>query len=626
MDAPATYPVLDWLPEPPVDWRHRIDAIARGDAGWREAAALARTRLTFTRTNALHAASQNLGPPPLRLAVLSSSTSHHLVPGLRIAAMRRGLDLAVYEPDYGQARRELADPASGLRAFAPEAVLFAFDGAHVGAHARGATSADEADERVAALIGDWSTLWAAARAGGAVVMQQAVMPRLPAVGGSNERRDPASESAFVARVNAALRTGCDAAGVDLVALDEQVGVDGLAAWFSPTSWLSAKQEVALPAAPFYGDLVARVIAARFGRSPKCCVFDLDNTLWGGVIGDDGLDGIALGQGSAAGEAFLELHRLALSLKRRGILLAVCSKNDEAVAAQVFARHPDSLLGRDDFSCFVANWRDKATNLDAIARSLNIGTDALVFIDDNPYERGQVRDALPQVSVPELPDDPALFVPRIARSGLFELVVLTGEDAARSGLYATQARRAAALETTGDLDSFLAGLGMVLEHRPIGDGDLVRAAQLLNKTNQFNLATRRLGEDAVRALAADPDRLALGFRLKDRFGDNGLIAVVTGRFADGRIFVVEDWLMSCRVIGRDVEYATLVALVGYLRRRDVAAVEARYVPSGRNGMVADLLARLGFDTVADHDGGCRGTLDLAGFLVRPSPVTIADAID
>lgn len=614
-------PELHWLPKPQPDWRRRIAALADGDgkAARAQAVALAGYRLGFPATNAIDQVSRHLSSPTVRLAVLASSTTAHLAGGLRVGALRRGLDVEIYEPDFGQYRQDLADPGSRFHRFAPTHVLFAFDADMVAAHGAGTLTRRDAKSAADALLEDWTRLWSAARQSGASVLQQTVLPRHAASGGSNDHRVPGSAAAFVALVNDRLRDAADAEAVDLVSVDTRVAIDGLDAWHSPTAWCSAKQEIALPAAPVYGDLVARVIAARLGRGAKCCVFDLDNTLWGGVVGDDGVGGLVLGQGSAAGEAFLSLHRYALELKRRGILLAVNSKNDEAVARRAFDEHPDTLLKSADFSCFVANWGDKATNLRAIAKALNIGLDALVFVDDNPFEREQVRGAVPEVFVPELPDDPALVPRCLADSGCFELVSLTSEDLGRAELYAAEAQREAVREQAGDLQSYLASLGMVLDHALVREADLVRVAQLVNKTNQFNLATRRLSEDEVRAIAADPDRLALRLRLTDRFGDAGIIGVVTGHgIAAGR-FVVDDWLMSCRVIGRDVEYATLLALIERLKMKAVSKLEARFTPSGRNAMVGDLLGRLGFDTRTDADGVVTGTLDLATFAARPSPV-------
>lgn len=617
----ASAPGLEWLPAPRSDWRARVGELASGDASdpqsWADAKALARTRLNFTATNTLDAACRGLRPREVRLAIFSSSTTAHLTAGLRVAAVRRGFALDVFEPDYGQYRQELADPSSRTHSFAPTHVLFAFDADHVAAQASGVASSAAA---VARILEDWVELWRNARALGAVVLQQTIMPRLPASGGSNEQRLPESGAAFLARLNAELRDVAETEGIDLVALDAQITLHGLDAWFSPASWYGAKQEVSLPAAPYYGDLVVRVIAARLGRSGKCCVFDLDNTLWGGVVGDDGVEGLMLGHGSAAGEAFLDVHRYALTLKARGVILAVNSKNDEAVAVQAFEKHPDTLLKRSDFTAFLANWHDKASNLRTIARTLNLGLDSFVFVDDNPFEREQVRAALPDVFVPELPDDPALVPRRLVEAGCFELVVLTQEDLARTAAYAANRERDEARSAAGDLDSYLHGLGMVLEHAPVSTVEIPRVTQLINKTNQFNLTTRRLSESEVRAIASDTGMLLLSLRLRDRFGDNGIIAVVGGRL-DGSTFCIEDWLMSCRVIGRDVEYATLTALIEQLCPFDVTSIKAVYRPSGRNGMVADLLQKLGFGTRTDEAGTVYGELDLGRFTPRPSPVSL-----
>ncbi len=625
-------PDLYWLPPPPADWRARVAALSAGPASdraaaWAELRSLAGFRLSFPATNALDAAlRKQVGaggeglPTPTRLAVLATSTTGHLAPALRVGALRRGIALDVYEPDYGQYLQEIADPGSALHAFKPATVLLAFDANSTAAHAKGLRTVAEASAETDRFVDRARQTWAAAKARlGAAVIQQTVVPRLPAAGGSNDHRDPASGAGFIAAVNARLRAAAEEAGVDLLALDARVAQDGLDRWFSPSSWHGAKQEVALPAAPVYGDLVARLLAARRGLGAKACVFDLDNTLWGGVIGDDGLAGIVVGQGRAAGEAFLDVQHYALALHARGILLAVCSKNDEAVALEPFERHPDMVLRREHVTCFVANWDDKATNLRRIAKRLNIGLDALVFVDDNPFERALVRKEVPDVFVPEVPDDVALVPRCLADAGCFELVQLTAEDAGRGALYAADAERARLLDEVTDLDSYLADLGMVLRFRRAAEADIARVTQLINKTNQFNLATRRLGEDEVRRMAADPAAAVLQFRLVDRFGDNGIIAVVTGHRDEGTGFVIDDWLMSCRVLGRQVEEATLNVVAAAARALGATALHGRYRPTPRNGMVAGLLDRLGFATRSEAEGGVSGTLDLTTFTPRPTAI-------
>ena len=364
-------PELYWLPQPPPDWRRRVtaliaDPVKDWNASWAEAVALAKFRLSFPSTNGLDLAVQHLLSAPLahatascRLAFLSSSTTTHLAAGIRVGASRRGIAVEIYEPSYGQYRQDLTDTQSGLYAFAPTIVLFAFDAVFVAAHALEAKTIADANRLADEFVNSLRKLWTSARDRlGALVIQQTIMPHLPNYGGNNEHRLPKSEAAFISRVNQRLREASDEAGIDLLSLDTRVVQDGLEGWFSPVSWFGAKQEVALPASPAYGDMVARVIAARQGRSAKCCVFDLDNTLWGGVIGDDGVNGIVIGAGSAAGEAFLNLQNYALDLRRRGVILAVCSKNDEAIAVEPFDSRADMALRRRDVTCFLANWQDK----------------------------------------------------------------------------------------------------------------------------------------------------------------------------------------------------------------------------------------------------------------------------
>jgi FkbH-like protein len=345
-----------------------------------------------------------------------------------------------------------------------------------------------------------------------------------------------------------------------------------------------------------------VIAALRGKSRKCLVLDLDNTLWGGTIGDDGIEGITLGQGDATGEAFLEVQRTALALRDRGIVLAVSSKNDDAVARTAFAAHPDMLLRADHIAVFQANWNDKATNIAAIARELSLGIDALVFLDDNPVERNFVREALPQVAVPELPHDPALYSRTLAAAGYFETVAFSAEDRKRAEYYQDNARRVALQSNVGDLDAYLASLEMRISFRPFDEEGRARIAQLINKSNQFNLTTRRYSEAEVAGIEADPEVLSLQVRLVDRFGDNGMIGVVVARPRDAETLEIDTWLMSCRVLGRRVEHAVLREIVLQARARGVSKLIGVYLPTAKNAMVAEHYAKLGFALVARAESG------------------------
>ncbi|SFU57237.1 HAD-superfamily phosphatase, subfamily IIIC/FkbH-like domain-containing protein [Methylobacterium sp. 174MFSha1.1] len=603
---------LSWLPAPPQDFAARLAAAEAlpDPQAWDALVALSRTRLDPARTNRLDRVVQRRFPedspagPAVRLALLGSSTLSHLAAGIRVGALRRDLRLIVWEGAYGQYQREI--DGDSLRDARPDVVLLALDAVELlgpGDPAAGPEAAGIAD-----ALGRLRALWARARAAhGCTVIQQTLLPTALPLIGANEHRMPGSLAARTARLNAALRDAAAEEGVDLLALDDAVSRHGLESWHDPALWLRARQAVTPAAGPLYGDLVARLVGARLGRSAKALVLDLDDTLWGGTVGEDGLDGIVVGQGSALGESFLALQSYARDLSRRGIVLAICSKNDPEAARRPFAEHPDMLLRLSDFAVVVANWDDKVTNLRRIAQDLRLGLDALVFVDDNPFERALVRAHLPMVAVPEVPDEPALVARCLADAGYFEAATLTDEDRQRTKAYAPDRLRPA--PAGPDLAATLAGLGMRLVWRPFDSIGLPRIVQLVNKTNQFNLTTRRLREAEAAALIEDPAALTLQFRLTDRLGDNGVIAVVIGRFAGGDL-VVETWLMSCRVIGRRVEEGTLAILAAEAARRGARRLVGLYRPSGRNGMVADLYPRLGFRPEPDGEG--RWALDLAGY--------------
>ena len=541
-----------------------------------------------------------LGLSPLRVALLASHTVDHLVPGIRVAALARRLALEVEVAPYGQYRQALLDPASPLEAFRPQVVVLALDARDAPIELPLDAPADRAEAAVQARVAELRRLWARARERfGARVVQQTLLAADPPLFGGFDALVPASPAALLDRLNRALRDAAREDGVLLLDLAWEAARHGGEGWADPVRWHQAKQLVSPLLAPLHGDLLARVLAAAAGLSRKCLVLDLDNTLWGGVVGDDGVEGLRLGQGDPVGEAFLAVQRYAAQLARRGVILAVCSKNDDAIARAAFAGHPEMALKPADIAAFVANWDDKAGNLRRIAERLEIGLDSLVFLDDNPAERDIVRRELPMVAVPELPDDVAHYPAVLAAAGFFEAAGFTADDAARAGAYAQNAERHAALETATDMEGYLRGLAMTLAAKPIAGADLARVTQLTNKTNQFNLTTRRRSDAELAALAADPANVALSFRLADRFGDNGLIGVVLARpdpaWAEGEL-LIDTWLMSCRVLGRGVESASLGVLAEAASRRGASALVGEYRPTAKNGLVRDHYAKLGFAPV------------------------------
>ncbi|MBK9234528.1 MAG: HAD-IIIC family phosphatase [Rhodoferax sp.] len=351
------------------------------------------------------------------------------------------------------------------------------------------------------------------------------------------------------------------------------------------------------------------------------MLDLDNTLWGGVIGDDGLEGIALDQGDARGEAHRAVQAAALDLRRRGIVLAVCSKNDDQTARLPFREHAGMLLKEDDIAVFVANWEDKASNLERIAQRLDIGLDSLVFLDDNPVERSQVRQALPQVAVPELGEDPSSFVRTLMLGGYFESVAFTPEDLARADQYQGNAHRAELMESSRDLGQFLRSLAMTIQFAPFQAQGRKRITQLINQTNQFNVTTRRYTEAQVAAMETSPDHFTLQVGLVDRFGDNGMIcAVICHRRPDE--WEIDSWLMSCRVLNRKVEESVCNRIAREATAAGAKRLVGVYVPTSRNHIVAQLFAQLGFLRADSPDDLQRWVLDLSSFQPFDVPVTEA----
>ena len=313
--------------------------------------------------------------------------------------------------------------------------------------------------------------------------------------GSFDFRLPGTTRWLVDRFNRALADdlGDEELLLDVAAIAETVGLEN---WHNPTQWNLAKLSFDEYLAPLYADHVCRLIGALRGKSRRCLVLDLDNTLWGGVIGDDGVEGIVLGQDGGTGETHLAVQRGALALRERGIVLAVSSKNDDAVARRPFREHADMVLKEDHFGVFQANWTDKAANMQAIAEALSLGPDSLVFLDDNPAERLQVRSVIPAVAVPELPPDPALYIPYLLAGGYFEAVSFSGDDRNRASFYQDNARRVALKEQAGGLDAYLASLDMTITFQPFDAIGRSRIAQLVSKSNQFNLTTRRYSEAQI----------------------------------------------------------------------------------------------------------------------------------
>jgi len=411
---------------------------------------------------------------------------------------------------------------------------------------------------------------------------------------------PSGHSRFINNLNGEFaRQAGSRPGLLINDLNSIAAKVGLSRFHDQKRWFSYKLVSTPEGTLAIAKSVAALLGSIYGRSRKCLVLDLDNTLWGGVIGDDGPDQIKIGKETAEAEAYTAFQRFCVRLRERGILLAVCSKNSEEIAKQGFA-HPDSILKLDHFSCFKANWEPKHENLRAIASELNIGLDSLVFVDDNPAERAIVRAQLPMVAVPEVGNDPSSFISILEEKRYFEPVSLSREDLARASQYQANASRLQEQCQFANYGEYLASLDMSAEIAPFAPIYMERITQLINKTNQFNLTTRRYTFVEVESIASDPAYISLYGRLIDKFGDNGLVSVIIGR-QEGHRLHLDLWLMSCRVLRRDMEAAMFDALVKACRERGITELYGYYFRTPKNDMVSGHYSGLGFE-LADSNGG------------------------
>jgi FkbH-like protein len=521
----------------------------------------------------------------LRLAIAGSCTTDFIARAAAVGIAQEGFEPLIYQAGFGAWRQEALDPDSALHRFAPDLVLLVNTWRDAVLDLPLDTPKAEATAAIAAQVDAWRHTWdrLLSAAPGRRIIQH--LPALPAerLTGIAECRLPASPAAQIADFRAALLQ----AGQNIVFLD----TDGLGQ--DASAWYGAKLPFAQDSLPAY---VARFRAALrqvTGKMKKLLVLDLDNTLWGGVIGDDGVDGLELGPGTPRGEAFAAFQAHAKSLAARGVILAVCSKNQPDIAESGFT-HPASILAHKNFAAFECGWEDKPSALKKIAAALNLGLDALVFADDNPAECALVREALPDIAVVELGPDPATFIARLEQGHWFDAQSLSAEDFSRGQAYQARAQAAAAQTgaDAGDLAGFLRGLEMRAQIFTPAEAHFARLAQLEAKTNQFNLTTRRFSEPAIRAFAASGGALVLAATLRDRFGDHGLVSSLIAQ-TDGENFVIESWLMSCRVFSRTLEQLMLRRLIDEGRRRQLVRLRASFVPNAKNAVIAGLLPRLGF---------------------------------
>ena len=386
--------------------------------------------------------------------------------------------------------------------------------------------------------------------------------------------------------------------------------------FTPNIYVSTEMVLSIDILPYVASRVMDIVCAIKGQFKKCLILDLDNTLWGGVIGDDGLESIQLGHGLGIGKAFTEFQMWVKKLKNRGIIICVASKNDEAVAKEPFLKHPDMILHLDDIAVFQANWETKVDNIRTIQSILNISFDSMVFLDDNPFERNMVRENIPGITVPELPEDPGEYLEYMYSLNLFETASYSTNDKDRTKQYQTEAKRVSLKKTFANETDFLKSLDMVSTVSGFTKFNTPRVAQLSQRSNQFNLRTVRYTEADVTGMAADPKTMDLAFTLDDKFGDNGLIAVVIMKGQDKDTLFVDTWFMSCRVLKRGMENFTLNTMVETAKAKGYRKIIGEYIPTLKNGMVKEHYDRLGFTLVGNgKDGVKRYELDVESYNPR-----------
>lgn len=519
-----------------------------------------------------------------RLAVLGDCATQQLSVALRGESVRRDFPLTVYDADYDQMEALILDDHSALYEFAPDYILIYSCTQKLRLRYEDTPTAERsqfAERELERFCGLWSKLSANSKA--KIIMFDFPEPD-DAVFGSYSLRTPISFAYQCRRLNFLLGEAmaqsypnvCPAA---LSRIQNQLGRENFC---DARMWYLAKMSMQTETLPYAASMVLDIVLATQGKIKKCVICDLDNTLWGGVIGDDGVDGIQLGE-LGTGPAFVALQRYLKSLKERGILLAICSKNNEDTAKEPFLHHPDMVLRLEDIAMFVANWENKAENIRKIQETLNIGMDSLVFLDDNAFERNLVRGMLPEVTVPELPEDPALVPAFLENLHLFEAAGFSEEDGARTAQYRAEAERRAAQSTFADYDSYLTSLEMRGKIAPFDSFHYARIAQLTQRSNQFNLRTVRYTDAEIEALAKNPDYVTRYMTLSDRFGDHGLISVVILKKHDDAMFI-DTWLMSCRVLRRGVEQCLFDAVVALTLQEGCQKLFAEYIPTAKNKMV------------------------------------------
>ena len=561
----------------------------------------------------------------IRIAVLGGTTTNELVDMLEILLLESGFRPTFYQSEYGRFYEDATLELHVISAFKPDLIYIHSGSASIRTFPHLSCGEDELRIVVENEVNRYRAIWAslAENVGCQIIQNNFELPA-NAIFGNLDAVSSGGRTRFVNELNRqfALEARQNARLIlqDLASISARVGLDR---WFDPRRWYSYKLANTVEGSFAIASSLAALVRSLYGRSRKVLVLDLDNTLWGGVIGDDGPDKIVIGRETPTAEAYTAFQEYCLSLRERGILLAACSKNDEEVAKQGFA-HPDSILRLEHFSAFKANWEPKHENIVAIGNELSLGVDSFVFVDDNPAERAIVEAQVPGVAVPDIGSDVTQYISILEARRYFEPLSLGREDFTRAKLYEENAQRANLERKFANYGEYLDSLEMSAEIDTFNATYMDRIAQLTNKSNQFNLTTRRYTIAQLESAIADGNHIGIYGKLADRFGDNGLVSVILGTI-DSRILLIDLWLMSCRVLKREMEIAMLDALVERAKAKGIDLLMGTYLPTAKNGMVADHYDKLGFSPVSKDDirGATTWSLNITDYAPRSRHISVLE---
>ncbi len=559
-----------------------------------------------------------------KIAVLGGSTTADICSMLELFLLDEGIAPVFYESEYAQYWQDAMFPNPKLEAFAPDVIVIHTTNRNLPALSQDLTlSSAVCDAAVEEAYQHFAVMWERLSAvyHCPIVQNNFELPSYRLLGNA-DASDVHGLTRSITRLNEKCYQYAEAHRDfyihDLLSLSASYGLDQ---WADPAYWYLYKYAMAMPAIPVFAHSLSRILKAMFGRNRKVLALDLDNTLWGGVIGDDGQAGIEIGHENAVAEAYTAFQQYLKALQARGVLLTICSKN-EPENALLGLRHPDSVLHPEDFVCIMANWNPKSENLQQMAETLQLLPESFVFVDDNPAERAIVRGQLPQTAVPEF-TTPEQYIRVLDRNGYFEMTAFSADDATRTEMYRANAARAAQAKQFPDYAAYLRSLEMAAQIVDFTPVSLPRITQLTNKSNQFNLTTRRYTESEMQQVLESDTHVRLCGRLRDTFGDNGIVSVVIGE-QQGEILTVQLWLMSCRVLKRDMEFAMLDALVDACKRRGIGRILGIYLPTAKNGMVRELYGSLGFTkTESDPDGRTVWELETAGYVPQNHVIRVEE---